>query len=203
MQPAVEATASTITPDWSWRHDDTPYVGGDPINYLKFAREMRNFYAAHVREPMFPAATKVGLMLTGDADVGISLTSIAFGLLTLVATYALGALGRIADGRVGRRSHAGYRSQRRVLGDRRLARRALRLLRRVVCVGVDAVLAQPHARECHSCRRAQRRRMPDANHDDRAHRACSDLAPGDERARTYAGRSRSRWASLRSSSRRF
>ena len=40
----------------------TPYVGGDPINYLKFAREMRNFYAAHVREPMFPAVTKIGLM---------------------------------------------------------------------------------------------------------------------------------------------
>ncbi len=92
MQPAVAAAASTITPDWPWRRDDTPYVGGDPINYLKFARDMRNFYAAHVREPMFPAAAKVGLMLTGDADVGISVTSIAFGLLTLVATYALGTL---------------------------------------------------------------------------------------------------------------
>ena len=81
-----------MTPDWPWRHDDTPYVGGDPINYLKFAREMRNFYAAHVREPMFPAVTRIGLMLTGDEDVGISITSIAFGLLTLVATYALGTL---------------------------------------------------------------------------------------------------------------
>ena len=38
--------------------------GGDPINYLKFGREMRNFYAAHVREPGFPAATRLGL----DAD---------------------------------------------------------------------------------------------------------------------------------------
>ena len=54
MQPAVGTAASTLTPDWRWRHVDTPYVGGDPINYLKFAREMRNFYAAHVREPMFP-----------------------------------------------------------------------------------------------------------------------------------------------------
>ncbi len=53
---------------------------------------MRNFYAAHVREPMFPAVTRIGLMLTGDADVGVSITSITFGLLTLVATYALGAL---------------------------------------------------------------------------------------------------------------
>jgi hypothetical protein len=92
MQPFVRNTAAEITPNWRWRRDDTPYAGGDPINYLKFAREMRNFYAAHVREPMFPAVTKIGLMLTGDQDVGISITSIAFGLLTLVATYALGAL---------------------------------------------------------------------------------------------------------------
>jgi hypothetical protein len=91
MQPSVAAAASTITPNWPWHHDLTPYEGGDPINYLKFAREMRNFYAAHVREPMFPAMTRVGLMLTGDEDVGISITSIIFGLLTLVATYALGA----------------------------------------------------------------------------------------------------------------
>ena len=92
MQPFVRSAAATITPDWSWRHDNTPYVGGDPINYLKFAREMRNFYAAHVREPMFPAVTKIGLMLTGGADVGISVASITFGLLMLVATYALGSL---------------------------------------------------------------------------------------------------------------
>ena len=92
MQPAIGNAASTLTPDWRWRHVDTPYVGGDPINYLKFAREMRNFYAAHVREPMFPAMTRIGLLLTGDADVGVSITSIFFGLLMLVATYKLGAL---------------------------------------------------------------------------------------------------------------
>jgi hypothetical protein len=92
VQPFVQTAAATITPDWRWRRVETPYVGGDPINYLKFAREMRNFYAAHVREPMFPAATRIGLMLTGDADVGISLTSIVFSLLSIIATYALGAL---------------------------------------------------------------------------------------------------------------
>ena len=92
MQPPVRAAASRITPDWKWGHDDTPYVGGDPINYLKFAREMRNFYAAHVREPMFPALTKIGLMLSGGEDVGVSITSIVFALATLVATYMLGAL---------------------------------------------------------------------------------------------------------------
>jgi hypothetical protein len=92
MQAPVTAAAVTITPDWPWRKDATPYAGGDPINYLKFAREMRNFYAAHVREPMFPAMTRIGLLLSGDADVGVSVTSITFALLTLVATYALGAL---------------------------------------------------------------------------------------------------------------
>lgn len=92
IEPVVRSAAAAITPDWQWRHVAKPYVGGDPINYLKFAREMRNFYAAHVREPLFPAVTRIGLMMTGDADVGISLTSIAFGLLTLVSTYALGSL---------------------------------------------------------------------------------------------------------------
>lgn len=92
MQAPVDAAASATTPDWAWRKDATPYAGGDPINYLKFAREMRNFYAAHVREPMFPAMTRIGLMTTGDADVGISVTSITFALLALVATYALGSL---------------------------------------------------------------------------------------------------------------
>ncbi|HKY22370.1 MAG TPA: glycosyltransferase family 39 protein [Vicinamibacterales bacterium] len=91
MQPSVRAAGARLTPDWQWRRVAEPYVGGDPINYLKFAREMRHFYAAHVREPMFPAATRLGLMLTDDADVGVSITSIAFALLTLVATYALGS----------------------------------------------------------------------------------------------------------------
>jgi hypothetical protein len=32
-----------------WGPNPNPYVGGDPINYLRFAREMRSFYQAHVR----------------------------------------------------------------------------------------------------------------------------------------------------------
>ena len=90
MQPGVRAVASTLTPDWRWRSIVEPYVGGDPINYLKFGREMRNFYAAHVREPGFPAATRLGLMLTNDEDVGVSIASITFGLLSLGATFLLG-----------------------------------------------------------------------------------------------------------------
>lgn len=92
MQAPVTSAAAAITPDWQWQKYAVPYAGGDPITYLKFAREMRNFYAAHVREPMFPAMTRVGLLLSGNADVGVSITSIAFALLALVATYALGAL---------------------------------------------------------------------------------------------------------------
>jgi hypothetical protein len=99
MQPAVRAAARSLTPDWEWRRVAVPYVGGDPVNYLKFAREMRNFYAAHVREPGFPGATRVALALTGGADVAVSVASIGFALLTLVATFALGsALGSPAAG---------------------------------------------------------------------------------------------------------
>jgi 4-amino-4-deoxy-L-arabinose transferase-like glycosyltransferase len=90
MQPAVRTAAPLLTPNWPWRHIPQPYVGGDPINYLRFGRQMRNFYAAHVREPGFPAATRLGLMLAGDEDVGISVASISFSLLLLVATYLLG-----------------------------------------------------------------------------------------------------------------
>jgi 4-amino-4-deoxy-L-arabinose transferase-like glycosyltransferase len=90
LQPAVRAAAATLTPDWQYRHIDEPYVGGDPINYLRFAREMRSFYAAHVREPGFPAATRLGLIAAGGEDVGVSVASIAFALLALVATYLLG-----------------------------------------------------------------------------------------------------------------
>jgi hypothetical protein len=91
LQEPVRTAAATLTPDWRWARDPDPYVGGDPINYLKFAREMRHFYQAHSREPMFVAATRLGLLASHDHDVGVSLTSIGFSLLALVATYLLGA----------------------------------------------------------------------------------------------------------------
>ena len=91
IQPGVRAAAGVLTPDWPAQHNREPYVGGDPMNYLKFAREMRNFYAAHVREPGFPAATRLGLIAAGDHDVGVSLTSIAFAVLALVPTFLLGS----------------------------------------------------------------------------------------------------------------
>lgn len=90
MQPSVRSAASLLTPDWRWQPVAEPYVGSDPINYLKYAREMRNFYQAHVREPMFLVTTRFWLLLTGDADVAISLASIMFSLMLLLATYAVG-----------------------------------------------------------------------------------------------------------------
>ncbi|MFI5183675.1 MAG: glycosyltransferase family 39 protein [Vicinamibacteria bacterium] len=69
---------------------DHPYTG-DPGAYLRFAREMEHFYGAHVREPLFVFAAKVGLAATGGADVGISLTSAVFSTLLVWGTYLLGS----------------------------------------------------------------------------------------------------------------
>ena len=74
-----------------WGHVDKPYVGGDPANYLRFAREMRHFYQAHVREPVFLALTRFMLWVMGDSDIGISYASLLAGTLAIVATYLLGS----------------------------------------------------------------------------------------------------------------
>src|SRR5688572_3006510 len=74
-----------------WQHVDKPYEGGDPINYLKFAREMRHFYQAHVREPVFLALTRAMLLVSGDSNIGVSYASLLAGTLAILATYLLGA----------------------------------------------------------------------------------------------------------------
>ena len=74
-----------------WGPNPKPYVGGDPINYLQYAREMRHFYQAHVREPMFLALTRVSLWMTGNRDIGLSFASAAGGTLAVLATCLLGA----------------------------------------------------------------------------------------------------------------
>jgi hypothetical protein len=76
---------------YRWDHVDQPYVGGDPINYLKYAREMRSFYQAHVREPMFLALTRTFLWTLSDQDAGVSVASITASTLAIFATYLLGA----------------------------------------------------------------------------------------------------------------
>jgi hypothetical protein len=92
MYTPVSAMGDALSPkDWHWPRDPHPYGSGDPKTYLQFAREMTSFYQPHVREPLFPASARLGLWLVGDADVGISLVSIAFSLLVIVVTYLLGA----------------------------------------------------------------------------------------------------------------
>jgi hypothetical protein len=75
----------------AWAPIADPYVGGDPINYLKFAREMRTFYQPHVREPVFLAVTRIALALLDDQDAAVSLASAAGSLLLIVGAYLLGA----------------------------------------------------------------------------------------------------------------
>lgn len=74
-----------------WTLEDNPYVGGDPINYLKYAREMQGFYQAHVREPVFLALTRTFLWALDDQDIAVSFASVAGSTLAVFATYLLGA----------------------------------------------------------------------------------------------------------------
>src|SRR5689334_1915924 len=46
----IEPVAARIKPrGMAWPPVSPPYVGGDPINYLKYGREMTTFYQPHVR----------------------------------------------------------------------------------------------------------------------------------------------------------
>jgi hypothetical protein len=77
---------------FSWAKIPVPYVGGDPIGYLQFGREMTSFYAAHVREPIFPGAVHLWLRLVDDQDVAVSFASAFFSFLAVPATWWLGRL---------------------------------------------------------------------------------------------------------------
>jgi Dolichyl-phosphate-mannose-protein mannosyltransferase len=78
-------------PSVRWKRVATPYVGGDPINYIKYAREMRSFYQPHVREPVFLALTRGFLWLVDGRDIAVSFASAFASVLVVPATYALGA----------------------------------------------------------------------------------------------------------------
>src|SRR5438105_12441810 len=55
----VAPLAAHVRPaSFQWARVPKPYAGGDPISYLRFAREMTSFYQAHVREPLFLALTR-------------------------------------------------------------------------------------------------------------------------------------------------
>ena len=76
----------------TYPHRDGPptHYASDPYTYLKYAREMRSFYAAHSREPLFPLVTKIFLYLLRNQDVAVSVASAAFSVLAIIATLALG-----------------------------------------------------------------------------------------------------------------
>ena len=73
-----------------WTREKTPYVGGDPIGYLNFGREMTTFYQPHFREPVFLAAVRVSSWMLDGQDAAVSLASAAGSVLMIVATFLLG-----------------------------------------------------------------------------------------------------------------
>jgi len=90
---------STLRPaDMRWdayqrfAHKDGPpsQYRSDPYTYLQYAREMRSFYAAHRREPLFPLATRIWLWLLHDHDTAVSFASAGFSVLTIGLTFLLG-----------------------------------------------------------------------------------------------------------------
>jgi hypothetical protein len=87
----VAPIAASLHPSAYHWPPEKPYVGGDPINYLKYAREMRSFYQAHVREPMFLALTRAFLWLLSDQDAAVSFASVTGSMLAIFAAYLLGA----------------------------------------------------------------------------------------------------------------
>jgi len=87
----IAPVASRFRPaDVQWSRVPIPYVGGDPINYLAYARQMESFYQAHVREPVFLASTRAALWLLDGQDAGVSLASCVGSVLAVFATYLLG-----------------------------------------------------------------------------------------------------------------
>jgi hypothetical protein len=60
---------------WGWEKVLEPYVGGDPVNYIVFARSMVGFFDAHVREPLFVAWSRLFIVHLGFGDFGISIAS--------------------------------------------------------------------------------------------------------------------------------
>lgn len=90
LQHGVAAVRDTVVPDqWTWEPPARRYYG-DPQNYIRFAREMRHFYQAHVREPVYLAGTRFFLVLTGGQDEAVSFASATFSLLAVLAIFLWG-----------------------------------------------------------------------------------------------------------------
>ena len=76
----------------AWKPETQPYIGGDPITYLSYARQMRGFFDADVREPVFRALTRGWLWALDDQDAGVSFASLTGSTLVIFATYLLGSV---------------------------------------------------------------------------------------------------------------
>jgi Dolichyl-phosphate-mannose-protein mannosyltransferase len=88
----LSALAPALKPKiYAWPRVANPYVGGDPISYLGFAREMRSFYQPHVREPIFLALTRAWLLLLDNQDIAVGFASMTGSIAAIVGTYLLGA----------------------------------------------------------------------------------------------------------------
>ena len=88
----VAPLAAHLRPaSFQWAKEPRPYAGGDPISYLRFAREMTSFYQAHVREPLFLALTRGWLWLADNQNAGISFASASASVAAVFAAYLLGA----------------------------------------------------------------------------------------------------------------
>jgi len=92
MTHPIAVVARAIRPARvQWTREKTPYVGGDPIGYLNFGREMTTFYQPHFREPVFLAATRISLWMLDGQDAAVSLASATGSVLLIVATFLVGS----------------------------------------------------------------------------------------------------------------
>lgn len=86
-------TLSRLAPvEFQWVRGTRMYQQGDPASYLLFAREMKSFYAAHPREPLFIGLTRSLLPVADWRDVAVGLASLLSSLVLIAAAYALGSI---------------------------------------------------------------------------------------------------------------
>jgi 4-amino-4-deoxy-L-arabinose transferase-like glycosyltransferase len=81
----------TQTPRFAHKDGPPTQYRSDPYTYLEYAREMRSFYAAHRREPLFVFATKVWLWLVHGNDAAVSFAAASFSVLAIALIYLLGS----------------------------------------------------------------------------------------------------------------
>lgn len=89
---SVERALSTLHPPaLRWTAAPEEEFGGDPLTYLRRARTMSGPYEANVREPLFPAATRLLLPLAGERTWPVNAASAVFSTLLVLATCVLGS----------------------------------------------------------------------------------------------------------------